>query len=618
MISTNGAPVGEEDISRLARASAAMRHRGPDDDGLLVVPSGVAAFAHRRLSIIDPTPEAHQPMVGEHGSMLVYNGEIYNYRELAAAYHLRVPPLDTAVLLALLEQHGVSILRELRGFFTFAWWNDSTRELIIARDAFGKKPLYYGEFQRRFVFSSELRALIASGLAPFALSAEGLSSYLRHYCVPHPHSMIEGVKSLEPGSILRLRNGNVSIERWYRLPEYQPAIIGYEEAVRETRRILDRSVRDRMVSDVPVGAFLSGGIDSNAITALAMRRASNSIETFSIGFKSNQVESEAGVAKIGAMAYGTRHQERILRDSDVAALLHDFFESMDSPTGDGLNTFLVSQAARELSPSLKVVLSGVGGDEAFLGYKKYRWLARREVLFRLAGFIPKSFRSKVSEMLAASRHSPIRAALRTVLAPENARVLFSQSEIASLTGEQSTESATPYPIPHALFPALRSDIEQYLPDMLLRDLDTMTMSQSLEARAPLLDRELVEFAWQLPIRLKSQGTSKQILADAVNDIVPTAILTKPKTGFELPMKEWLTNASLRPYLEALGSGDLKLVQDGFLSRPPVRRIYSDFLRGRSHYLKPWTIIALEYWYRAIKDVPTSATVVARHTSAESV
>ncbi|HET6400183.1 MAG TPA: asparagine synthase (glutamine-hydrolyzing) [Candidatus Kapabacteria bacterium] len=619
IIATNGAPIGEEDVSRLHRAAEAMRHRGPDDDGLFVTASGMAAFAHRRLSIIDPTPEAHQPMLGSGGNVLVFNGEIYNYRELASAYKLCVPPSDTAVLLALLELRGISILPELRGFFTFAWWNDARRELLIARDAIGKKPLYYGTFGGRFVFASELRALVSSGLAPFELSPEGLAGYLRYYSVPHPLSMVRGVKSLGPGSILRLRDGNESIERWYRLPKHHATNIGYEDAVRETRRILERSVRDRLVSDVPVGAFLSGGLDSNAITGLAMREVSSPIETFSIGFSSRDVESETEWARIGANAFGTIHHERNITDSDVAELLPDFFRSMDSPTGDGLNTLLVAKTAREFSPNLKVVLSGVGGDEAFLGYKKYRWLARRAAVLRIIWSLPKTFRRGLAAPLAGARHSRGRAGVRAALMPEQVRWLFSEEEILALTasvpldGVDSVDGVDG----DVFLSVLRSDIEYYLPDMLLRDLDGMTMSQSLEARAPLLDNSLMEFTWQLPLAMKARGANKQLLADAVKDIVPESLLKKPKTGFELPMKEWLLRGALRSQLDILTSQNLKLVEDGVLTVQGVRRVHKEFLQGRSHYLKPWTIIALEQWYQSMKKLPTSGLTIPRH-SAEAV
>ncbi len=604
LVSLDASPLLESEIRALSAANDSMPHRGPDDEGLHLTSSHTTAFAHRRLSIIDPTPEAHQPMVNARGSVLVFNGEIYNFHALAKEYKLNVPPSDTAVLLALLEMLGISILPKLRGFFSFAWWDENKKELILARDSIGKKPLYHGIFNDRFVFASEIRALVASGLIPNELSHDAIDHYFRFYCVPHPHSMLKGVQMLPPGSMLRLRaQGKPIVSQWYRLPEHRKVNIRYDDARRETRRILERSVRDRLVSDVPVGAFLSGGLDSNAIVALAMRESSMPIETFSIGFSSStRIEDETRMAKLGARAYGTKHHEWKLSDTDIFDLLPEFFQAMDSPTGDGLNSFLVSKATRRVSPDLKVVLSGVGGDEAFLGYNKYRWLARREKLLRFLWSMPTNFRSSVSESFLNSQHTRIRSMLRATIMPEHSRYLFSSQQIHSLTGSILSDHRSESIDHSALYSLLRSDQEQYLPDMLLRDLDAMTMSQSLEARAPLLDRELLEFTWQLPLSIKTRGTTKQLLLDAVSDILPKAILQKPKTGFELPMREWLLNGALRPYLDELMSNELRIVTEGWIAKSAIEQTYCDFLNGKSHYLKPWTIIVLEQWYRSMSNI----------------
>jgi asparagine synthase (glutamine-hydrolysing) len=612
LISLDGSPLSERDFHSLGVANDSMRHRGPDDNGLNRSVSRIAAFAHRRLSIIDPTPEAHQPMIGARGTMLVFNGEIYNFRELIAEYKLNVPLSDTAVLLALLETHGISILPKLRGFFSFAWWDDNKRALILARDPIGKKPLYYGAFNNRFVFASEIRALVASGLAPLDISEDATARYFRSYCIPHPNSMLNGVQKLPPGSTLRLSQFSKPIvERWYRLPKHHAVTIDYEEALNETRRILERSVRDRLVSDVPVGAFLSAGLDSNAIVGLAMRESSTPIETFSIGFSSaSTIEDETPLAKIGAQTYGTSHHEWKISDTEIAESLPDFFNAMDSPTGDGLNSFLVSKATRRVNANLKVVLSGVGGDEAFLGYSKYRWLAQRAKVLGAIWSLPNSFRISVSESLLGLDHSRFNSALRSAVMPEHSRTLFSKRDIQCLTGstlpindENPVES-------DALYSLLRSDIEHYLPDMLLRDLDAMTMSQSLEARAPLLDRELLEFTWQLPLSIKARGTSKQLLSDAVSDLLPKEISQKPKTGFELPMREWLMRGTLRPYLDELTSDKLRVIEAGLMKKDAVVQVYRNFLDGRSHYLKPWSIIVLEHWYRSMENISQSNNTTA--------
>jgi asparagine synthase (glutamine-hydrolysing) len=602
LISLDGSPLSEGDLRSLRRANESMYHRGPDDEGFYHSGSQIAALAHRRLSIIDPTPDAHQPMIGPQGSALVFNGEIYNFKELISEYKLNVPPSDTAVLLTLLETIGIEILPKLRGFFSFAWWNDEKGELILARDAIGKKPLYYGNVRGRLFFASEIRALLASGFVDLELSPEALASYLRFYCVPHPQSILKGTHILPPGSILQLPfNGLSVVQQWYRLPEHKPIYIGYEEACKETRRILERSVQDRLVSDVPVGAFLSGGLDSNAIVGLAMQSVSTPIETFSIGFSvKSQVEDETHWARIGANKYGTLHHEWKVSDSDIADLLPDFFHAMDSPTGDGLNSFLVSVATRRSSPHLKVVLSGVGGDEAFLGYKKFRWLAQNAPAFHVFWALPKRLRMSFSESLLASSHSRISSALRSAFMPEHSRNLFSNAEIMSLTGSDVAQNDTERTDGDLLYTLLRSDIEHYLPDMLLRDLDSMSMSQSLEARAPLLDKELLEFTWQLPRSIKIKGNTKQLLSDAVSDILPNELLQKQKTGFELPMRDWLMNGMLRPYLDELNSSKLRIVERGLLRQNAVTQIYHNFLQGRSHYLKPWSIIALERWYRSME------------------
>jgi asparagine synthase (glutamine-hydrolysing) len=601
IVSRDGTPLHDGDIARLEILSRAIAHRGTDDDGIFISPSREVVFAHRRLAIIDPTPEGHQPMVSEAGNVLVFNGEIYNYQELRSKYSLRVPQSDTAVLLALFDEFGTRILPELRGFFTFAYWNERQKELTIARDAFGKKPLYYYEQNGRFSFASEQKALIESGIASPTISREALARYLQSYCVPHPHSIVEGIRILPPGSILRLNAKGLTIERSDELPKHEPLNVSYSDAVKEVRRLLERSVRDRLVSDVPVGAFLSGGLDSNAVVGLMSRMVSSPIETFSIGFASTRVESETKWARIGAEYFGTSHHEKNITARDVANALPKFFAAMDSPTGDGLNSFLVSKAAREANTSLKVVVSGVGGDEAFLGYRKYRWLAQRAKYLQLLWALPVGVRAGIADRLHRMDGSRYANALSAALSPGTIRILYSKAEIQELTGATLNGSIRD----GSLTDVLRSDIEHYLPDMLLRDLDVMTMSFGFEARAPLLDKELTEFTWQLPFDIKTCGGSKQLLADAVADILPPALKDKPKTGFELPMREWLLNGELRPYLDELLSNELTIVSNGLLNKAAVQTVHDNFVRGRSHYLKPWSIIALEHWYRALPKAVSS-------------
>lgn len=598
LITLSNAPLAADTEPQLQRMSVALSHRGPDDNGTWVALNRKAAFAHTRLSIIDLTSEAHQPMISPQGNALIFNGEIYNYKDLRAKYKLNVPPSDTSVLLALLDLHGEGILPELRGFFAFAYWSSTANNLLIARDAIGKKPIYYGIHDQRLYFASEARSLISGGF-PESISRHALSQYFTYYAIPHPLSFFEGISTLPQGSLLRVSaNRDITTEKWYHLPTGTISI-AYDDAVRETRRLLTESVRYRLVSDVPVGAFLSGGLDSNAVVALMSREVTHPVETFSIGFTSSRTESEADLARIAAKHYGTTHHESIIDDKQVAGLLPQFFASMDSPTGDGLNTFLVAHTAKQANPNLKVVLSGVGGDELFLGYRKYRWLAQNERWLRLLWTLPAGLRRALASGFPKDTDRRTATAIRAMLDPANIRTLFDDREIATLLAQPQVGRGGPTPRA-ALAELLRHDLEYYLQDTLLRDLDQMTMAASLEARAPMLDIKLVEFALRLPMHLKVHGSSKQLLADAVKDLLPPQLLSKPKTGFELPMKEWLTSGALRLWLDELQSDELLVVKSELLNQSAIKRIRTDFLNGRSHYLKPWSVIVLEQWLRADK------------------
>jgi asparagine synthase (glutamine-hydrolysing) len=613
---------------RAERVRAMMRalaHRGPDDEGLYAPEDSSVALGHRRLSIIDLSSDGHQPMqrltqVGE-SAAIVFNGEIYNYKSLIESEDIPNVKNDTGLLLELLTRDGEKALNKLRGFFAFAHWSQNSRELFIARDALGKKPLYYSIRNGQFIFSSELRSLMASGLIPFQLSQAGLSSYLAFYSLPAPETMIEGVSLLPAGHQLKIdAHGEIRTRRWWRLPEYSPIKIGRADAAEQVRALLEESVRYRLVSDVPVGAFLSGGIDSNVIVALMSKLTQTSVSTFTLGFDQTGFTDETQLASMGASMYGAKHHQKIISADDIALALPDFFRAMDSPTGDGLNSFIVARAARELDPALKVVLSGVGGDELFIGYKKFRWMAQHKQWLDFAGMLSDSTRHTLESKLRRIGFGPaqITNALRSVLDPSYTRVLFdanAQSRLMTTSAPQSTNAVqSTNAIQSHIDKTLgdcsiasernpiarlqRLDYENYLPNMLLRDLDVMTMSQSLEARAPFLDTKLVEFVWSIPVEDKAQGPSKSLLVRACEDILPEAIRTKRKTGFELPMDSWLKRGILSSYRELLASADLDLVRDGHLNSDEVRALEAVFMRGEAHYMSVWSIIALEFWYRS--------------------
>jgi asparagine synthase (glutamine-hydrolysing) len=423
--------------------------------------------------------------------------------------------------------------------------------------------------------------------------------------------MIDGVSTLPPGHTLRVNStGEITTHRWSRLPEYAPIVDRSRGDLLETiRKKVTEAVRFRLVSDVPVASFLSGGLDSNVVTGLMAQMSAAPVKTFTLGFAGEGGASdERTVAQISARAFGTDHHELTITGDDVVRWLPDFFSSMDSPTGDGLNTYLVARATHEADPTLKVVLSGVGGDELFLGYKKFRWLAKHSNIQRLVAAVPRQVRGSLFRRLENSSNK-IQNALRMLLEPSRTRILFSEEEIAALCSVDSlfvskwrdtilTEGSLDTER-NASAKLQRLDIENYLPNMLLRDLDVLTMSQSLEARAPFLDRSLMEFMQQVPLEEKAAGPSKSLLSEAFVELLPDEVLDKAKTGFELPMSQWLRDGALNPYLKLLQTGELRLINDGHLEVAAVKRTAERFLSGRAHYLTVWSIIALEGWYRAL-------------------
>jgi asparagine synthase (glutamine-hydrolysing) len=596
-ISAAARPLDAEAHKRVLRMTERLAHRGPDDAGLYTSPDNRVILGHRRLAIIDPTPEAHQPMISARGNVLAFNGEIYNFRELAKKYAVGPSASDTAILLALLEHRGTAILPELVGFFSFAYWNADAGTLTIARDRFGKKPIYYDTSDTEVTFASELGAVIAAKRGRGEISNDTLSVYLQYYSLPHPLTPIRNVRCLPPGSVMTIdqRAATCTMRSWrvasLETSTSRPFAGTYDEAVRGIRERLERSIEYRMVSDVPVGAFLSGGLDSNAIVGLMSQRTPH-LKTFTIGF-AGFTDNETELAHIGAKHFKTEHFEHTYTDKEVAALLPQFFASMDSPTGDGLNSFLIATFARQSDPNLKVILTGTGGDELFLGYKKYRWMAQHRRISSLCRALPERAKVAIEARLRMAQ-SPARSLLQALLRPEATRVLFTRSEIMALLGSETHSDPQ---IDGTLSSLLAWDIDHYLPDVLLRDMDVFTMAHSFEARVPLLDAELADFVTGLPISFRAHGPTKQLLIDATKDILPQQLLDKPKTGFELPLSAWLKRGALRPYLDQLGAGEMALIRDGLLNGAAVRHVEAEFRGGRAHYLKAWSIIALEQWYR---------------------
>jgi asparagine synthase (glutamine-hydrolysing) len=541
----------DRDASALEAMQSALRHRGPDDAGTWRSPAGEALFAHNRLSIIDLTAAGHQPMSSDDGRLtIVYNGEIYNHAALrerlataGAAFRTRS---DTEVILRAYEAHGTACLPMLRGMFAFAIWDARDRTCLLARDPFGIKPLYYHAAGERLAFASEVRALVRSGLVPADLDADGVLGYLRFGAVREPATLLAAVRAVEPGQWLRWREGTLESGKYWSLV-FSPEPANAVSAAQATRAALIDSVEHHFVSDVPVGIFLSGGIDSTALVALARAAGHPDLRTFSISFP-DLPNDEGEVARRTAAHFGTRHEDWPIGAGEARALMGDFAQSMDQPSIDGLNTLAVSRLARR--HGLKVVLSGLGGDELFAGYKSFRHVprmtrwhrrlervgpARRGLANALSGS-PRPQWRRLGEMLGDTPGlGTSYSALRGIFTRGEAARLAA-GYVATPHQGASSEPASPEDADER-DAVSRLELTHYLRNQLLRDGDVNSMACGLELRVPLLDAVLVSALGRIPASLRLRP-GKRLLLDAVPEI-PGWVARRPKRGFLFPFERWL-------------------------------------------------------------------------------
>lgn len=602
-----------------------IRHRGPDDDGYYV--AGPCAIGMRRLSIID-LATGHQPIGNENGTLqIVFNGEIYNYQELrrnliSQGHRFRTNS-DTETLLHLVEQEGVAGLGKLRGMFAFAIWDDTRRELLVARDRFGKKPLYYAATKEGFFFGSELKCLRAADV-PLTIDREGLRLYFQFTYVPDPWTPYSGVFKLPPGSWLKFhRDGSVEQGSYWRWPvpaEQGPPGLTEEDACRHLRDLFDESVRIRMIADVPLGAFLSGGIDSSSIVASMALQSDDPVKTFSIGFE-EAAFNELPFARQVADRYRTEHHE-IMVHPDSIDLVSRLVRHFDEPFADSsaIPTFIVSEfAARHV----KVALSGDGGDELFAGYTRFADVQR----LRVWDHVPQTWRRAISwiadrlpyatlgknYLRMMSRPTPLDRYFERNSAPYYLRSALLQKEwmLPAESGFLLRE------LGHCLLPADTDVLTQALyfetaanltGDMLVK-VDRMSMANSLEVRCPLLDHKLAEFAASLPHHWKvAGGAGKRILVRALGDRLPESLLHRPKMGFGVPLAEWL-RGPLRPMVQdTLGSS--RFLNRGIVSAPFVRTLIDEHQRGRrDNYTWIWSLLMLELWFVEMEQSPALAGTI---------
>jgi asparagine synthase (glutamine-hydrolysing) len=612
----------------LARMGDAIVHRGPDDSGAFH--DDELLLGMRRLSIID-VAGGHQPIASEDGQVVaVCNGEIYNFRELRrqleSAGHRFATNSDSEVAVHAYEEYGDAFLGKLDGMFGLALWDRRRRRLVVARDAIGIKPIYYRLDAREFMFASEAKALLAVPGVQARLDPGALAQYLSVGYVCAPNAMFEGMRKLEPGTALIAENGTVRKHRYYRLPATIDHARSEQQWIDAVRGEVERSVRDQMVSDVPIGAFLSGGIDSSAVVAFMSRHSSQPVKTYSIGFEGSagaQLYNELPYARQVAHQFGTDHREIVVQP-EVASLLPDLIWHMDEPISDAafITTYLVSKFARQ---DVTVILSGVGGDELFGGYKRYLDEHYRSLYRRIPGVIRSGVIAPIAGLLPSDRHSRVLNQMRLAKAFLQADRLpfaeryrsymqvFDAAEREALLLDAAgaafddciagafAEAQTDDPLRQLM----DVDFATQLPDDLLLLTDKMSMAVSLECRVPLLDQRLVELAARMPGSLKMRGGElKHVLKRSLEGVLPHSILHREKRGFGAPMGAWL-RAELAPLLRDVLSRE-SIVKRGLLDADAVERTIREHEQQRAdrtdHLL---ALINLEIWCRLYLDGRTA-------------
>jgi asparagine synthase (glutamine-hydrolysing) len=614
----------------LEQATRSLAHRGPDDSGTVLLKDTQPGpleigLGHRRLAILDLSPLGHQPMQDPAtGNWIVYNGEIYNFRELrkeleAAGVEFKSHS-DTEVILAAYREWGERCLMRLGGMFAFALWDAPRKRLLLARDPMGIKPLYYHQSEQAFIFASEVRTLLRTGMVPQKADPAGVLSYLAFGSVYEPWTIVEGVMSVPPGNVLTVENGVVSSrEYWNPLqsfshsrPESGSRSGNGSATVDQLPAILRDAVLSHLVSDVPVGVFLSGGIDSSALVAVLSHNGVRA-NTFSLVFREEEFD-EGRYSREVARRFGTEHQEIPVSQQDTLAVLPEALCAMDQPTIDGINTYLVSAKTR--AAGVKVALTGLGADEMFAGYSNFRRVPRMEVFSKRFGRLPrlarrplsasialfagKGDRSRKLAELAAAHDSTLHPYLlvRMLFGAAERELLFSTSDYQAL--QQSldrvlqaavTESQSLDPVNRVSY--LESHL--YMRNTLLRDSDFMSMAHGLELRVPFLDRALVEACFRIPGDEKLRGNSpKSLLLASLGPGIdlPREIVNRPKRGFTLPFERWL-RGEMRPVVEETM---LKSNWDRTpIGASAVRDVWNRFLAGETSWSRPWSLFVLQRW-----------------------
>ncbi len=616
------------DESLIRKMASTLAHRGPDDDG--VYTKGHVGLGHRRLSIIDLSPAGHQPMTNEDGTVwIVFNGEIYNFPALKAELekkgHTFRSHSDTEVILHLYEEEGPECVKKLRGMFAFAIWSEKDKTLFLARDRVGKKPLFYGFDSHRLIFASEIKAILQDPGFTVKPDLIAIHHYLTYQSVPAPYSAFEGIRKLPPAHYLVCRNGKIEIKRYWKLTYLPKFDVASPAAVRaleeELVHRLQEAVRLRLISDVPLGAFLSGGMDSSVVVALMSQVMKQPVRTFSIGFHEKDYD-ELHFARLIADRFETNHTEFQVRPNAVEILpklIWHYNEPFADPSA--IPSYYVSKLARD---HVTVVLNGDGGDESFAGYERYiaNELAMR--FERIPALLRKKALPIIARMLPTSRNPQSffwrlkRFAQVLALSPElrNAQWVthFNNEAKGSLYSDEfmkRTQGHDSYGIILDRYAeaeatdfvdrTLYADVTLYLSETLLVKMDIASMANSLEARSPFLDHEIMEFAARVPARLKlHRGKTKIILKNAFKDVLPEQVVTRKKMGFGVPLDHWFRNELKEMAYDTLLSR--RCVERGYFRSSFVQKILDEHASGAWNWqYHIYNLLMLELWHQTFID-----------------
>jgi len=612
----------------LAQITCAVSHRGPDGQGVYFKETGEAAIGlgHRRLSIIDLSTAANQPMHYD-GLHIIFNGEIYNYEEirnlLLQKGHQFSTHSDTEVLLHSWREWGIDAIHKWHGMFAIALWDEKLNEFICIRDRAGVKPLHYYWLDDLFIFGSELKTFTCHPYFRKEINPNAVASFLQYACISYPHSIYKNTYKLPPGHLLRfnLSTKQYQLTQYWNVYDYynRPKLdIGLGEAIDETERILEKAFQYRMVADVPVGVFLSGGFDSSCVTALLQKNSTEKIKTFTIGTTDDKL-NEAPYAKVIARHLGTDHTEYYCTPKEALDIIPELPYYYDEPFADSsaIPTILVSRLARK---KVTVALSADAGDEIFAGYNRYDYIARygkkissipkpvRQVAVAAMESISsekipylrhkQNFHSrydKLKNLLSDPSPAELLKNLNQVFTAREIQALFNEPITELPTAHSSKELKTGYNDPLAYMMAI--DYQTYMVDDILQKVDRATMSVCLEGREPFLDQEVIEWAAQLPSEYKyHNGQKKYIIKQIVHKYIPREMMERPKMGFGIPIENWLNNELKDLVLENLS--EKKLHDHGLFNVEEVNKIVTDFFNGRKEkHLKVWYLLMFQMWYQ---------------------